>query len=310
MREIKKLKFQEPHKFKRKANEDQYKFNLKLAETFDSAKSAAEKSNLEKVKSDLDEGEKLLVERQKHILLADKSEFGWSTVEEYKQHDLADDSEDEKRIYSAERRARVVMSSWKKKKSSAMGAIKRSSPLRGLVSASSSQSQTQSYQPASGNSGFLPRRPNIGTYFACGKTGNWRACCPAMTKQSGSPTSKWLDEQDLSGVVLSCFDRNEFILEVLSDSQRPDSSSDPISCNVLLLVLSSFLDQQCFADIDPPAQPSVRGRLGKCIDFWRSLEVSQFILNVIIQGYKISFFHLPTPFSKANNASAFCVWSC
>ena len=89
----------------------------------------------------------------------------------------------------------------------------------------------------------------------------------------------------------------------MSDSQ-PDSSSDPISCNVLPLVLSSFLDQQYFDDIDPPAQPSIRGRLRKCIDFWRSLEVSQFILNVIIQGYKIPFFHLPTPFSKAKNASA------
>ena len=48
LKEIKKLKFQEPHKFKRKANKDQYKFNLnKLVETFGSAKSAAEKSNLE-----------------------------------------------------------------------------------------------------------------------------------------------------------------------------------------------------------------------------------------------------------------------
>ena len=124
-----------------------------------------------------------------------------------------------------------------------MAAIKRSSPLRGSVSASSPQSQTQSYQPAAGNSGFLPRRPNIDTCFACGKTGHWRAYCPAMTKQSGSPTSKWLDEQDLSGVVLSCFDRNDFILEALSYSQ-PDSSFDPISCNVLPLVLSSFQDQQ------------------------------------------------------------------
>ena len=61
MKEIKELKFQEPLKFKRKANEDQYKFNLKLAETFDSAKSAAEKTNLEKVKTDLEECEKLLV---------------------------------------------------------------------------------------------------------------------------------------------------------------------------------------------------------------------------------------------------------
>ena len=29
MKEIKKLKFQEPHRFKRKANKNQYKFNLK-----------------------------------------------------------------------------------------------------------------------------------------------------------------------------------------------------------------------------------------------------------------------------------------
>ena len=170
MREIKKLKFQEPHKFRRKANEGQYKFNLKLSETFDSAKSAAEKSDIEKVKSDLEEGEKLLVERQKHILLADKSEYGWGTVEEYKQHDLADDSKDEKRIYNAERRARAV----------------RSSPLRGSLLSLNSRSQTQSFQQATANSGFLPRRPNTGTCFACGKTGHWRACFPAMTKQSGS----------------------------------------------------------------------------------------------------------------------------
>ena len=130
------------------------------------------------------------MERQKHILLANKSEYGWSTVEEYKQHDLADDSEDEKRIYSAERHARAVISSRKRKKSSAMAATKRSSPLRGSVSSPSSQSQIQSYQPATASSGFLPRRPNIGTCFACGKTGHWRACCPAMTKQSASPTSK------------------------------------------------------------------------------------------------------------------------
>ena len=111
------------------------------------------------------------MERQKHILLADKSEYGWSTVEEYKQHDLADDSEDEKRVYSAERRDRAVISSRKRKKSSAMAATKRArpSPLRGPVSSPSSQFQTQSHQPATASSGFLPRRPNISTCFACGK---------------------------------------------------------------------------------------------------------------------------------------------
>lgn len=38
LKEIKKLKFIEPHKFQRKVNEDQYKFNLKLTETTDNAK--------------------------------------------------------------------------------------------------------------------------------------------------------------------------------------------------------------------------------------------------------------------------------
>ena len=37
---------------------------------------------------------------------------------------------------------------------------------------------------------------------------------------------------------------------------------------------------------------------------WRSLGTSQFIINVISQGYKIPFFKLPTPFFKASNASA------
>ena len=137
------------------------------------------------------------------------------------------------------------MSSWKKKTSSVMAATKRSSPLRGSVLSSSSQSETLSFQPATSNSGFLSRRPNIGICFACGKTGHLRAHCPAMTKQSGSPTTKWPDEQDLSGVVLSCFDRNDFILEALSDDQ-PDSSSDPTSCYVFPLVLSSFEDSTMF----------------------------------------------------------------
>ena len=118
------------------------------------------------------------MERQKHIRLADKFEYGWGTVEEYKQHDLADDSEDEKRIYNAERRARAVMSSRKKKKNSLIAATERSSPLRGSLLSVNSRSQTQSFQPATANSGFLPRRPNTGTFFACGKAGHWRACCP------------------------------------------------------------------------------------------------------------------------------------
>ena len=68
------------------------------------------------------------------------------------------------------------------------------------------------------------------------------------------------------------------------------------------LVLGAVKDSESTVDIS--IQPSVRGRLFKCIDFWRTLPASQFILNVISQGYKIPFFQLPTPFYKANNDSA------
>ena len=55
-----------------------------------------------KVKSELDEGEKLLLEHQKHILLVDISESGRFTLDEYKKHDLAKHSNDEKQIFSAQ----------------------------------------------------------------------------------------------------------------------------------------------------------------------------------------------------------------
>ena len=186
MKEIKKLKHSEPHKFKRKANEDQYKFDLKLGETLDNAKSAAQKSQLEKVKSELDEGEKFLLERQfKHILLADKSESGWFTVEEYKKHDLAENSDDEKRIFSAERRARATLSTLKKKRSSSFAASRRSSIVRPSASVTSSASSQQQPQPIQSlvPSSFMVRHPNMGSCFACGKPGHWRSTCLAMAKQ-------------------------------------------------------------------------------------------------------------------------------
>ena len=81
-----KLKFEEPRRFKKKANEDQYRF--KLSDVLTEAKSSCSS------------------QQQKHILLADKLEFGLMIIQEYKKNDLADDSDDEKKIIRAEARAR------------------------------------------------------------------------------------------------------------------------------------------------------------------------------------------------------------
>ena len=70
-----------------------------------------ETNGADKAKEALAQGTRLLDERQKLILLADKSEFGWKTVEEYRQHELAEDEQDAKKIRQAEERAEKELKS-------------------------------------------------------------------------------------------------------------------------------------------------------------------------------------------------------
>ena len=132
-----------------------------------------------------------MLERQKHILLADKSESGCFTVEEYKKHDLAEDSDDERRIFSAERRARATLSTLRKRRSSSFAAnrsllVRPSAPATASASFQQQSQAIQSLVPSS----FRVRRPNMGSCFACGKPGHWRSTCPAMAKQQPPPASK------------------------------------------------------------------------------------------------------------------------
>ena len=55
-----------------------------------------EKEALKKVKTHLDEGMKALGKWQKHIKVADRSDYGWSMVQHYNSNPLASDSDDEK----------------------------------------------------------------------------------------------------------------------------------------------------------------------------------------------------------------------
>ena len=110
LRQVKKLRREEPKSFKRKGNEIQYKFNSKPQDSLEEAKTHLETNAVEKAKESLTEGTLLLTNRQKLILLADKSEFGWKTVEEYSQHELAED-DDGKKIRRAEERAEKALKS-------------------------------------------------------------------------------------------------------------------------------------------------------------------------------------------------------
>ena len=60
---------------------------------------------VEKARTLLEEGQKLIAIRQKKIMIADRSENGWGTVKEYEEDELAENSDDEKRLFRAEARA-------------------------------------------------------------------------------------------------------------------------------------------------------------------------------------------------------------
>ena len=64
-----------------------------------------DKESIKKAEILLDKGLKLLEKRQKHIKVADRSKFGWATVEHYESHPLAADLDDEKCLQKAEKEA-------------------------------------------------------------------------------------------------------------------------------------------------------------------------------------------------------------
>ena len=159
--------------FNKKSNEEQCKANKAIKDAVEDAQIALERNDVEKTKQALDKAMELLQERQKLILLADKSQYGWKTVLEYKHHDLADDEEDEIKIYRAESRA---ARSTKRFTSTSTTPQLSASQLPNLFSRVNPQLSSQ--------------RAASGLCFACGKPGHWRAFCPNLRSNVPSNTAQ------------------------------------------------------------------------------------------------------------------------
>ena len=148
----------------------------------------------------MDKGESLLAERQKHILLADKSEFGWMIIQEYKKNDLADD---EKKIIRAEARARSQAKQNAQKAKSRFAPIRRDFSKSLPIPSNSAADSSSAMRPIPTLDGQLRSQIKPGSWFACNKPGHWRAHCPLSTcKPRAGQLADREDGQD-KGVVLS-----------------------------------------------------------------------------------------------------------
>ena len=179
LKEIKKQKYAEPYNFKRKANEDQFKFNTKVIDTMAEVLGFLQQKAISKAQEEIEKGEQLLRERQKHILLADKSEYGWATVHEYKKHELADNSDDEKRIFKSEIRAKAQ----RKQNKSKMTVNRFSKPRNTPDTTIKQPIPVLQSRPFPAQPNMFKRTIRPGNCYSCGKAGHWRNECPGSSQQ-------------------------------------------------------------------------------------------------------------------------------
>ena len=90
----KKARRDRPVAFRQKAHHEKYDFNERVVKCFQKAseeltKPPMESSSLVKAKTALDQGMELLAAHQKVIKIANRSDFGWRVVAEYKEDELA-----------------------------------------------------------------------------------------------------------------------------------------------------------------------------------------------------------------------------
>ena len=179
--QIKKLKTEAKaaNSFQFKGNKLQFEFNSSLLDSINSASASLLEGNLTRVNQELENAKTLLSKRNKAIRFADKSPAGWTAVEEYESDELADDSEDEKKLRSAERRALSKLRARKQNRGTSQ--IRSKFSQEPSYVAGSYRSAGQPFRPQQfpqqsfrGHQPFRSRQPQPSDKcFACGQFGHW-----------------------------------------------------------------------------------------------------------------------------------------
>ena len=259
---------------------------------------------MQPVNTELENAKTLLNKRNKVIRFADKSPAGWTAVEEYESDELADHSDNEKKLRSAERRALTKLRARKQNRSSAQN--RKFSQDSSLVAGSSLHHATpqpfrpqqlpqQPFRPQS----FRSRQPQPSDKcFSCGQFGNWATSPFCQNTVACTATEPCQAHPALPPASSETFNRlgTDEYFNVVVDLCSHDQTVGIEERDSLERSYKDYLEGS--------ESVIVKGRLRVNVDFWESIGASQFILSVIKEGYKIPFYYTPTPVILHNNKSA------
>ena len=184
------------HEFKRKTNRFQYDHNSEMTDTLKKAKKHLQKQppNIKKAISVLDQGIAHNNFRTKCVLIADRYEGGWATVEEYLQRDLASDSEDDRRLRKAEQSVRQKQTYKKKAYKPRFNPYQNTRPQFQVPFQQPNFLSTPPPKPFNSFNGQRPKQNSKGVIgcFICGDFAHWKDACPrsgAIPAAAGAPPS-------------------------------------------------------------------------------------------------------------------------
>ncbi len=170
-------------KFKSEGNKIQYRFNEDILANLGKLRKHCPSATAASTFTEISDK---LKARNKLIRIADTSAGGWATVREYEQNEIADNSDDEKRIRQAEGRA-LRTSKEKERRRPAPYAVKHQTAARQIETPPNSTSSliygNRRNQPFRG--GAARREPSAwDVCFFCKNYGHWRKNCPYTTTGS------------------------------------------------------------------------------------------------------------------------------
>lgn len=168
MGEVKRRKRDPLPQFNNKSSEEQFKANKAVTEAVEDAQLALRAGDLEEIKETLDRGITFLQESRELILLADESPYGLKT----KHYNLAEDEEDEKKIYRAESKKASAVKRTPGERRKSLPAVQAKPPQLPASQLSKRFAPVNQQQSA--------RRSASVVCFECGKSGHKRAWCPCL----------------------------------------------------------------------------------------------------------------------------------